>query len=524
MQETTSELESTSSRLQDTERTLHCTKAVLHQTAAEREEQKHLVEKHLETELKLSQQAKKLLAVSDDSTTDLKLLHEKLDRTRKVEKTNEAVKQDFLETFSSSISEMLERLAGFRSGHTDSCSRFSVEARARFSESQEFLESVTRLLDQMVEQQRAADSRIAGVLAEQRNTEDQWISNQAQIVSSMVSSNNQLVTEFDRTRMSPVLEAIAANLRDKSATLERLEKYVVAAFTALVDSFNAFSAEISANVTAVKDEVTVYTAENRRRMEVVLQQNSSIMQSEQAFKSLLDNMMARYLEHSGLVASSTRRMEEETKESISSGTNLVSSVEDRVKSTHSSKAGFQTRTVEEAEMISSSVATQKTQCMTLIQNIEEQAELVSTHVQSYVTQTQESLAAFEVQSAEQIDKRKQDSSTFVGKWEEELGRSAQQMQQFQRETLEHIERSRARETEHSAAATSSVEQLAGLTEDNCEQLRLRSQEQQDKVRRFLVEQLQRDVPTGSTPGRTERTYPRYLAATSPHHRIIERWV
>jgi hypothetical protein len=56
------ELESTSTRLRETEHTLNCTKTVLQRAATEREEQRHLVEKHVETELKLAQQAKKLLA------------------------------------------------------------------------------------------------------------------------------------------------------------------------------------------------------------------------------------------------------------------------------------------------------------------------------------------------------------------------------------------------------------------------------------------------------------------------------
>ena len=113
-QETTDELESTSTRLQETSHTLDCTKAVLHKTATERDEQQHLVEKHVETELQLSQQAKKLLTVSDATTTDLKLLHEKLDRTRKVERTNEDVKEEFLGSFRQSIQNLLESLQDFR--------------------------------------------------------------------------------------------------------------------------------------------------------------------------------------------------------------------------------------------------------------------------------------------------------------------------------------------------------------------------------------------------------------------------
>ncbi len=57
----------------------------------EKAETEHLVDKHVETELKLSQQAKKLLATSDVVSKDLNLLHDKVDRGRKVQETNEQV-------------------------------------------------------------------------------------------------------------------------------------------------------------------------------------------------------------------------------------------------------------------------------------------------------------------------------------------------------------------------------------------------------------------------------------------------
>ena len=44
----------------------------------------------------------------------------------------------------------------------------------------------------------------------------------------------------------------------------------------------------------------------------------------------------------------------------------------------------------------------------------------------------------------------------------------------------------------------------------------------DEVEEFVSVRLREDQPTGATPGRLERSYPRYLAATSPHVRITER--
>ena len=41
--------------------------------------------------------------------------------------------------------------------------------------------------------------------------------------------------------------------------------------------------------------------------------------------------------------------------------------------------------------------------------------------------------------------------------------------------------------------------------------------------RCAVQVLREDQPTGLTPQRTERSFPRYLEATSPHQRILHRF-
>merc|ERR1719430_2134425 len=47
--------------------------------------------------------------------------------------------------------------------------------------------------------------------------------------------------------------------------------------------------------------------------------------------------------------------------------------------------------------------------------------------------------------------------------------------------------------------------------------------ERDTVVSFVTEVLQEDQPSGLTPQRTERSFPRYLEATSPHQRILHRF-
>ena len=46
---------------------------------------------------------------------------------------------------------------------------------------------------------------------------------------------------------------------------------------------------------------------------------------------------------------------------------------------------------------------------------------------------------------------------------------------------------------------------------------------QHQIDKFLVEDLRRDVPTGTTPVRKDFHYPKQLTTTSPHERIIQRF-
>lgn len=74
------DLNRTKTILSHTEDTLQMTASQLIQTKQERDENKHLVEKHVATEKILSSQARKLLGVADTATNDTYKLHDKISR------------------------------------------------------------------------------------------------------------------------------------------------------------------------------------------------------------------------------------------------------------------------------------------------------------------------------------------------------------------------------------------------------------------------------------------------------------
>ena len=65
-------------------------------------------------------------------------------------------------------------------------------------------------------------------------------------------------------------------------------------------------------------------------------------------------------------------------------------------------------------------------------------------------------------------------------------------------------------------------------QENTKDLMVEVKEEAEQVSKtvcwFLTEDLQKDVPTSLTPTRVERSYPRVLAATSPHQTILSRLI
>ena len=90
--ETKAKLESTTEERDKTIRALDCTRIVLHKTEHDKKQEEYLKLKHHETEKKLTQQAKTLLEISEQSTEDLSKVHDKIERQRAIQDHNDKLK------------------------------------------------------------------------------------------------------------------------------------------------------------------------------------------------------------------------------------------------------------------------------------------------------------------------------------------------------------------------------------------------------------------------------------------------
>ena len=76
------QLSETESSLKDTKEILSSTQKLLSETATDRDEQMCLVNAHVSTEARMKREGSNLINVADQTTEDISLLQDKLDRQR----------------------------------------------------------------------------------------------------------------------------------------------------------------------------------------------------------------------------------------------------------------------------------------------------------------------------------------------------------------------------------------------------------------------------------------------------------
>ena len=177
------ELEATNAKL--SEHTLECTQEVLEKTVSEREVQKHFVEKHVETEVALKGQAKKLLETSEVSSKDLKLVHDKSDRLKIVEEINAEVKGEFKDTFQNSFEEIVQNLETYGSGHKTDCSNLQQQLKLHLKTRAEHLNSLGETLNQLVSDQAKSIGDLNDMREEMSKSVTEYLTKQKKGIQSI---------------------------------------------------------------------------------------------------------------------------------------------------------------------------------------------------------------------------------------------------------------------------------------------------------------------------------------------------
>ena len=398
----TEELEAATEKLTVTEHSLACTRTVLHKTAVEKEEQKHLVEKHQETEVKLGGQAKKLLEVADVTTKEGGLLHDKLDRLRGMEASNKEAKMDFKQVFSANVDELVEGMENHTAEQTNTC----VNLRTKLNEQLEARIGALSKLSHQVEELATGQCGLLGELGEKRRKmgeeEQQFVARQATEVEKMIKEEREAGEKFKSTRMAPLLDGVATIIRSQVEELEKLREVVEKDVVGLVSKVEAWSLETVSNVTSMKTQVEEYSNSNQARVEKLQAKNKEIIASEASVKALLGALVEGYSKHSALVSCNTKTIEDETVEDLKEVKELVKSSGQVVADVKEKKEAVQKEINEEKDRISAYVEETTTMCRSNNEEVQNKGEMLRDMTQTHVEATKRRWVVHEEGSKERV--------------------------------------------------------------------------------------------------------------------------
>ena len=488
----------------------------LKKTVREKKEQEHLVSKHVETEHKLGMQAKKLQVGCYDMDDDLDKLHNKLDKVKAINEDNVVAKGSFESDFDSVILEVCTKMEDFGKQHESMCidlkENINSELSVRAAQISDLITEIQTLLQSNVDN----ESKV-GVCIDSEQAKYKDLSSKVAEFGANVNAQEKARGNDYLHKIAPSLHLIAEKVDSQEEALKLFSTNVQANFETIrrkVREDTKRLIEIVWKIDAVVKGNFEYAEESVGKMNAL---NAKVLQVHKNMKTAFENLDKAYNEHHDEVHALSSNLDgvltnladkvSPMKDQINSKINQLNSSMEAVKlevSTSVEDNMEQTRkSVEECEKIS--------------KNIDEENEklksISSTHIIESVAQVEK---VFE-KTKKALDERKDSLYLREAEIKETSGKTKEEFNKSQQK----VDSKLAMKLESSI--DSQLSAVVSLSKVNVEEMKENIASMKSKVNEHVNDGIIIYKPTGATPIRQDRQYPRYLASTDPHQRILERY-
>lgn len=486
----TNKLQEVENNLSSTTNVLKTTKNSLKMTEQERDEQKHLVEKHVSTEKVLLSQAKTLLNVADTASTDTYKLHDKIGRKKKVEEENESVSQQFQSKIKNRFQDMEKDLSIYTHELVQFC--MSLKNQIEYA-TKEGLTSTT-----------LTTARLGEDLKSSFSDYDEWLKKEIEMASNLTEAECNSLKGFTR-QLVPRIESliqtkISENLRILNETVS--QKLInVAAFAKT--SIN----EMCDYQLTKCNQLCTNMEEIKQAIQDVLQKQNQSIQENQQFAEMFQDM---YLRFNDLYKNENQRrtaVSEILNHVNQTCTDVSNRVMEDCRLDEKKKENMLIKLETDITTIGNDVATSVAENRTLAEEAVQQSNVLTEEMESELSARCEALIKYKNLT-------------------EENSKELRQRMENDKINLLALVNDINEITQTSYASTQIGHKLESRSTESIEcnnRIAAQLHTTEHEVEKFLIEDLRRDIPTGSTPARKEFNYPRNLVATSPHERIIQRF-
>jgi len=525
-EETKVRLEETTEERDQAQRSLECTRSVLFKTDKEKLEQEFLVARHVETECKISQQAQLLLTVSDQASQDLEVVHDKLDRQRAVDETNYVVS----ETFSRDYGDRHNRMEALVRMHVQTQADFCSELRGKVGKDLEkkseeknavsstYTDKVTQLVETM--------STLERLLSDNMHKEQSWIQTLLKRMRNEADTQAQSFQTYLVEQVLKVADACLASVKNQGQTVEnlatKLDKHVGHAGNK-VEGYLDHQRKLS--VLQSQDEMTFLkdlaaqneklsaqmkaeqeaAAEYRKKSEAFTKQMTALLEAQQKAEEEYVMQRNESLATSIGVIAGVGESAEKAK---------LANIEVNVKMENLA-AEFKHEHSAQMNKIQEAKTEATEQLETDQQVISQGIDRLKSSAKTFTTESKDAWDAHYEQTETELRLKSDDSSAHVKLAQGHTSDLRAKVLESQSRLDSLLEKQRSEDERASRHTQSDLTSRCQETKDFGAAFDDQFRSMNTHVHTFVTESLKKDVPSGHTPARNNRQYPRNIVQGTP---------
>nr|XP_034173389.1 kinesin-like protein Klp61F [Osmia lignaria]XP_034173390.1 kinesin-like protein Klp61F [Osmia lignaria] len=514
------ELQNTTNRLESTVNALMMTSSHLALSEQEKEEQKHLVEKHASTEDILLSQVQTVLDVADTATSDVHKLHDKIYRKMQVGQQNMCLGQQFKKYIKGRIINIQADI----SEHAEDLMKFCTSVKENIdAQSVLFSETVDKSIETISANLVNCEQNITDELKKNINDSNlrhqQWLEGEIKNVTTITEkecsisnylfSTTKKIHQLMENKIAENFEILNTDISYKVDSLTESTKKLI---TSIFNHSNDKCEHLSNTTQEVKENI-----ENiRHNQNTLMKKRANFAKIMKELQHCFDELQKEDEENYSWTCATLNNIDETCNTVNNKASNACQiNIEE---GNH-----LQNKLKNNLQIIKQEVAVETEKSRTLTQNTIVQSKMLIDRFQADLSKNCDTITNYKncvERNIREIQQKMKEDTSLVLSAINDVYMTVYSASDKHAKCLNVcktafinvcMEVSQKLESENSNAANMNSKIIAEM------------QTIRNQVDKFFVDDLFRDVPTGFTPVRKNFQYPKKLIKTSPPERILNRY-
>ncbi|KAJ8025345.1 Kinesin-like protein KIF11 [Holothuria leucospilota] len=528
LEERTEQLQVTTKQLEETTDTLVVTEKNLKDTTQDRDEQKHLVQKHVETEVILTGEAKQIMNAADKSTSDVHGLHAKLDRKKKVESVNKNAQQLFQEDMTQYVEKMKELQTHNCNLQVSLCENLKDSFHSSIAKHCSEVSEVQTALCRMVEQVKEKTEDMKNAMETDKLKRNDMLTDLKNNATTFQQEQSNLMNTFMSNELLPTLQQQQEKLDELNGTVSAWQQQISqwtdsqktlvegylqgnsSQYETLISMVDTFIREHAAHLDTHQAEVEEMLEEEQRKEEALMETLTSMLndfhQKRQSWRKKKHGELA-----------STVAVKKERAGNFQKAMHKYH--EDVQKKDESLAAQF----VEGQDILLERCQEHMTKTCTFVNHVEIGRTTTKKVTQDLTDRLSSSQRQHATDLANRVNVQISVMDGLLENQQEQIDNIVHKVTEDQMAVAETVSSQLSKKKEQVDCWIETVNEYSSIASDSSKTQLSTISKVDDRMSRFLQQDIQEDVPTGTTPQRRDFTYPRTLEATEPHDILLRKF-